>query len=162
MAHPHARTVSLKLKVFALMVIITTLKKAVFEALTTFCGNIKLGGSSVSFSIDTQITIESGATLEMTGGTKIISGSGTITNLGTLTFSNPGMSVLFNTVNHGQITFSEETMPPSLTSYGKVAILKNVTVLNEFKARSSSVLEGSGGTVLQWLQAHIDKWYHRY
>ena len=56
MAHSHARTVSLKLKVFALMVIITTLKKAVFEALTTFCGNIKLGGSSVSFSIDTQIS----------------------------------------------------------------------------------------------------------
>ena len=135
-----------------------------FEASTKFCGNIKLGGSSVSFSIDTQITIESGATLEMTGGTKIISGSssGTITNLGTLTFSNPGMPVPFNIVNHGQITFSEETMPPSLTSYGKVAILKNVTVLNEFKARSSSVLEGPGGTVLQWLQAHIDKWYHRY
>ena len=119
-------------------------EKAVFEASTKFCGNIKLGGSSVSFSIDTQIAIESGATLEMTGGTKIISGSGTITNLGTLTFSNPGMSVLFNIINHGQITFSEETMPPSLTSYGKVAILKNVTVLNEFKARSSSVLEGPG------------------
>ena len=80
----------------------------------------------------------------MTGGTKIISGSGTITNLGTLTFSNPGMSVPFNVVNHGQITFSEETMLPSLASYGKVAILKNVTVLNEFKARSSSVLEGPG------------------
>ena len=120
-------------------------EKAVFEASTKFCGNIKLGGSSVSFSIDTQITIESGATLEMTGGTKIISGSGTITNLGTLTFSNPGISVLFNTVNHGQITFSEETMPPSLTSYGKVAILKNVTVLNEFKCfRRTWVLSCSG------------------
>ena len=109
MAHSHARTVLLKLKVFALMVIITTLKKLCLRP-----GNIKLGGSSVSFSIDTQITIESGATLEMTGGTKIISDSGTITNLGTLTFSNPEMSVLFNIVNHSQITFSEETMLPSL------------------------------------------------
>ena len=114
MAHSHVRTVLLKLKVFALMVIITTLKKAVFEASTTFYGNIKLGGSSVSFSIDTQTTIESVVTLEMTDGTKIISGSGTITNLGTLTFSNPKMSVLFNLVNHGQLTFSEETMLPSL------------------------------------------------